>query len=204
MMRQDESGGAVGSSSSTTRCQDCGNQAKKDCVYLRCRACCKTRGFQCQTHVKSTWVPVSKRRPRHPHQLISSTPQHHLSDPNPKRSREELIEGNFPAELNVPAVFRCVRVSSMDNVVDQFAYQTSVNIAGHVFKGVLYDQGPDNQYNIPGESSSGGGGGGGGSFQQPNLITQTTSTSTPSPHSTYPSPYSAFMPGAHFFPYPKS
>ena len=22
-------------------CQDCGNQAKKDCMYLRCRTCCK-------------------------------------------------------------------------------------------------------------------------------------------------------------------
>lgn len=45
-------------------CQDCGNQAKKDCVHLRCRTCCKSRGFQCQTHVKSTWVPAAKRRER--------------------------------------------------------------------------------------------------------------------------------------------
>ena len=45
-------------------CQDCGNQAKKDCVHLRCRTCCKSRGFQCPTHVKSTWVPASKRRER--------------------------------------------------------------------------------------------------------------------------------------------
>lgn len=88
MIRQDGSG-AVGSSS---RCQDCGNQAKKDCVYLRCRTCCKTRGFQCQTHVKSTWVPVSQRRPRHPHQL-SSIPQQQLPGPNPKRSRENSSSG---------------------------------------------------------------------------------------------------------------
>jgi hypothetical protein len=26
-------------------CQDCGNQAKKDCPHLRCRTCCKSRGF---------------------------------------------------------------------------------------------------------------------------------------------------------------
>ena len=45
-------------------CQDCGNQAKKDCPHLRCRTCCKSRGFQCQTHVKSTWVPAAKRRER--------------------------------------------------------------------------------------------------------------------------------------------
>jgi LRP1 type putative zinc finger protein len=52
-------------------CQDCGNQAKKDCTHLRCRTCCKSRGFHCQTHVKSTWVPASKRRERQQ--------QHHLS-----------------------------------------------------------------------------------------------------------------------------
>lgn len=45
-------------------CQDCGNQAKKDCVHMRCRTCCKSRGFLCETHVKSTWVPASKRRER--------------------------------------------------------------------------------------------------------------------------------------------
>jgi LRP1 type putative zinc finger protein len=45
-------------------CQDCGNQAKKDCVHQRCRTCCKSRGFTCSTHVKSTWVPAAKRRER--------------------------------------------------------------------------------------------------------------------------------------------
>lgn len=45
-------------------CQDCGNQAKKDCPHMRCRTCCKSRGFECQTHIKSTWVPASKRRER--------------------------------------------------------------------------------------------------------------------------------------------
>lgn len=47
-----------------TSCQDCGNQAKKDCVYMRCRTCCKNRGFECSPHVNSTWVPASKRRER--------------------------------------------------------------------------------------------------------------------------------------------
>ncbi|KAF7073823.1 hypothetical protein CFC21_078759 [Triticum aestivum] len=47
-----------------TSCQDCGNQAKKDCQHQRCRTCCKSRGFACSTHVKSTWVPASKRRER--------------------------------------------------------------------------------------------------------------------------------------------
>lgn len=58
MMRQ----GGLGSGG--MNCQDCGNQAKKDCPHLRCRTCCKSRGFQCQTHVKSTWVPAAKRRER--------------------------------------------------------------------------------------------------------------------------------------------
>jgi len=50
-------------------CQDCGNKAKKDCAHLRCRTCCKSRGFDCPTHVKSTWVPASKRRERHQQQV---------------------------------------------------------------------------------------------------------------------------------------
>lgn len=54
-------------------CDDCGNQAKKDCPHRRCRTCCKSRGYDCQTHVKSTWVPASKRRERQQHQ--QSQPQ---------------------------------------------------------------------------------------------------------------------------------
>lgn len=45
-------------------CQDCCNQAKKDCVHMRCRTCCKSRNFQCSTHVRSTWIPAAKRRER--------------------------------------------------------------------------------------------------------------------------------------------
>lgn len=62
MMRSSSStGGGIGGGVS---CQDCGNQAKKDCAHMRCRTCCKSRGFQCATHVKSTWVPAAKRRER--------------------------------------------------------------------------------------------------------------------------------------------
>ena len=57
-------GGGGGGSSGGVSCQDCGNQAKKDCVHQRCRTCCKSRGFNCGTHVKSTWVPAAKRRER--------------------------------------------------------------------------------------------------------------------------------------------
>lgn len=59
--------GGGGSVSST--CQDCGNQAKKDCTHRRCRTCCKSRGYECSTHLKSTWVPASRRRER---QLMGS------------------------------------------------------------------------------------------------------------------------------------
>ena len=61
LMRQ---GGLGGLGGGGMNCQDCGNQAKKDCPHLRCRTCCKSRGFHCQTHVKSTWVPAAKRRER--------------------------------------------------------------------------------------------------------------------------------------------
>ncbi|XP_038886248.1 protein EXPRESSION OF TERPENOIDS 1-like [Benincasa hispida] len=72
-------------------CQDCGNQAKKDCAYLRCRTCCKSRGFQCQTHVKSTWVPAAKRRERQ--QQIAALQQQQQQEQfrggeNSKRQRE--------------------------------------------------------------------------------------------------------------------
>ncbi|KAI4332990.1 hypothetical protein L6164_017848 [Bauhinia variegata] len=45
-------------------CQDCGNRAKKDCNFRRCRTCCKGRGYDCSTHVKSTWVTAARRRER--------------------------------------------------------------------------------------------------------------------------------------------
>ncbi|PSS21683.1 Protein SHI RELATED SEQUENCE like [Actinidia chinensis var. chinensis] len=180
-------GGGGSSSSSSIRCQDCGNQAKKDCVYMRCRTCCKNRGFECQTHVKSTWVSLSKR------QFSTTRPQQQqlLQPPNPKRYRGNnpssgVEVGNFPNELQMEATFQCVRVSSHDNEVDQYAYQTAVNIGGHIFKGILYDQGPEE------------------TTHQPNLITNPIlPTNTTSP-STNPSAPNAFMPARYYFPYPKS
>lgn len=97
--------------------------------------------------------------------------------------------GNFPSELTTPANFRCVRVSSIDESDDQFAYQAAVNIGGHLFKGILYDQGPESQY-IGGETSSGGSAG----MPQLNLTTTTTTSPGNSTaaanfigHSLYPS-----------------
>ncbi|KAK8678410.1 hypothetical protein V6N13_143912 [Hibiscus sabdariffa] len=220
-------------------CQDCGNQAKKDCPHLRCRTCCQSRGFQCQTHVKSTWVPAAKRRERQQQlaalqqtQQQQNQQQEHQQQfrgENPKRQRDNhgspslaytrlspttsgLELGQFPPEVSCPAVFRCVKVSAMDNVEGEFAYQTVVNIAGHVFKGILYDKGPENRYTNSGESS-----------QPFNLITAASSTATGTAATTtttttattsnpgtnildpslYPAPLNAFIAGTQFFPPPR-
>lgn len=204
-------GGGVGGGVS---CQDCGNQAKKDCPHLRCRTCCKSRGFQCQTHVKSTWVPAAKRRERQ--QYLSTTQQdqnRRRLHPQTKRTRSAqdhdnnlvnpiaataiaynstsgLEVGNFPSEVTTAANFRCVRVSSIDDSDDQFAYQAAVNIGGHLFKGILYDQGAEGQYMGGGDTSSGGSAG------IPQLNLTTTNTNSPGNstaaanfigHSLYPS-----------------
>lgn len=109
--------------------------------------------------------------------------------------------GEFPAEVSSPAVFRCVRVSAVDDAAEHYAYQTAVNISGHVFKGILYDQG---RY--------GGGEGSSGSQQQPlDLIASTSSAATTSnahmtmleSSSVYPTPLNAFMAGTQFFPPPR-
>lgn len=109
--------------------------------------------------------------------------------------------GYFPAEVNSPAVFRCVRVSAMDDADEHIAYQTSVNIGGHVFKGVLYDQGREIRYPC-GQGSSGS--------QQPlDLITEAAAANTSHPNLTmldpsiYPTPMSAFMAGTQFFSPPR-
>ncbi|KAK9066864.1 hypothetical protein SSX86_014187 [Deinandra increscens subsp. villosa] len=207
-------GGGAGGGGGGVSCQDCGNQAKKDCPHMRCRTCCKSRGFPCQTHVKSTWVPAAKRRERQ--QFLSATQQdqnrRRIVNSSTKRARSgqdhnatSLVNpntqttpvaynstsgfdqvGNFPSELSTPANFRCVRVSSIDETDDQFAYQASVSIGGHMFKGILYDQGLESQY-VGGETSSGGSGG----IPQLNLTTTSPRNSTPAAnfigHSLYPS-----------------
>ncbi|XP_031495335.1 protein SHI RELATED SEQUENCE 1-like isoform X1 [Nymphaea colorata] len=174
-------------------CQDCGNQAKKDCAHMRCRTCCKSRGFQCQTHVKSTWVPAAKRRERQ-QQLAAAAAaaqQHRHHHHHQQRQHQQLIDkprrltpGSLPAEVSAPAVFRCVRVSAMEEGEDQFAYQTAVSIGGHVFKGILYDQGPDadTHYHQMGSIE--------------NIVNTTTSTTAViDPSSLYPHPLNVFMAG---------
>jgi len=78
---------------------------------------------------------------------------------------------SLPGQVRAPAVFKCVRVTAVDEGDDEYAYQAVVNIGGHVFKGLLYDQGVEPREGLPnlselhlggGASSSGGGGGGAG------------------------------------------
>ena len=100
----------------------------------------------------------------------------------------------------------------MDEADDQLAYQTAVNIGGHVFRGILYDQGPGGRYtSTGGESSSSG--------AQQLLMTAaatsttgtTTNTSNPAvgnnlldASSLYPAPLNAFIAGTQFFAPPRS
>lgn len=56
--------------------------------------------------------------------------------------------GRFPPELSGEAMFTrlSVTTTSEENVrVDQYAYETTINIGGRVFRGILYDQGASAQ-----------------------------------------------------------
>lgn len=73
---------------------------------------------------------------------------------------------SLPGQVRTPAVFKCVRVTAVEDGEDEFAYQAMVKIAGHVFKGFLYDQGVEPRDGFPNLSElhlGGGSGGGGGS-----------------------------------------
>uniref|UniRef100_A0A0D9WG07 Uncharacterized protein n=1 Tax=Leersia perrieri TaxID=77586 RepID=A0A0D9WG07_9ORYZ len=168
-------GVSSGSGSGGATCHECGNQAKKDCVHHRCRTCCKSRGFDCATHVRSTWVPAARRRERQhlatagaaagnssppptsipttttkkPRLLGSQTTTTSRTSTSPRSfdtsSSHQVasFRDGLPRQVRAPAVFRCVRVTSVDDGDDEFAYQAAVSINGHMFRGFLYDQGAD-------------------------------------------------------------
>lgn len=127
----------------------------------------------------------------------------------------------FPHELNSPAVFQCVKVNTMETPEEQYAYQTAVNIGGHVFKGILYDQGPD----APNYNNTHGGGRGSSAAvsaaddddnnQNLNLMTAASTTMAIAPVITVANPFDASMypnmplntfmaAGTQFFPPPRS
>ncbi|XP_062227750.1 protein SHORT INTERNODES 1-like [Phragmites australis] len=165
-------GGGAGGGRAGTSCQDCGNNAKKDCSHMRCRTCCRSRGFNCPTHIKSTWVPAAKRRDRQQqlaalfrgaaNNSASATAAVAAASKRPRELARSLGRlpsatsamvatttssgdgsgGRFPPELSVEAVFRCVRIGAVDEQDAELAYQTAVSIGGHTFKGILRDHGP--------------------------------------------------------------
>ncbi|KAG0473229.1 hypothetical protein HPP92_015086 [Vanilla planifolia] len=89
-------------------CQDCGNQAKKDCTHLRCRTCCKSRGFHCPTHVKSTWVPAAKRRERQQQLAAAAAAEtsQRPRDPSP-RLPTIVASGTTTHQLHCSRLFYC-------------------------------------------------------------------------------------------------
>ncbi|XP_078440221.1 protein SHI RELATED SEQUENCE 1-like [Wolffia australiana] len=196
--QQHQMGDGGASSSGPMSCRDCGNQAKRDCMFTRCRTCCRSRGFQCPTHIKSTWVPAAKRRLRAALKIskrarevgppvVAATTTSSTTSGGPEGVK------NFPPELSSEALFRCVRVRGVDEG-EQLAYQTTVMIGGHVFKGILYDQGPDPH----GASSSS------------SLPAVARTVTPPTPASTaamieqaalFATPLSALMAGTQFFPH---
>ncbi|CAK9877184.1 unnamed protein product, partial [Sphagnum jensenii] len=145
----DGGGGGGRGGGGSSACQECGNQAKKDCSYQRCRTCCKSRGFECSTHLKSTWVPAAKRRERQAAEA-SATSSGGLLLHRPGKSKHARTTtiatalGGLPPEVRAQALFKCVRLMGVEDSENEFAYQATVKIGGHIFKGVLYDQGVDN------------------------------------------------------------
>jgi LRP1 type putative zinc finger protein len=51
------------------------------------------------------------------------------------------VTTSFPPEVSSEAIFRCVRLGTVDQHEPEYAYQTAVRIGGHVFKGILHDYG---------------------------------------------------------------
>ncbi|CAH2072911.1 unnamed protein product, partial [Thlaspi arvense] len=65
----------------------------------------------------------------------------------------------WPGQVRAAAVFKCVRVTAVEDGDDEYAYQAVVKIGGHVFKGFLYDQGLEPKEGFPNMSDLHLGGG---------------------------------------------
>uniref|UniRef100_A0A9I9EB06 Uncharacterized protein n=1 Tax=Cucumis melo TaxID=3656 RepID=A0A9I9EB06_CUCME len=76
----------------------------------------------------------------------------------------------LPGQIRAQAVFKCVRVTAVDDGDDEYAYHAMVKIGGHVFKGFLYDQGVEAGDGFPNVSELhlGDGVGGGGTINNRN------------------------------------
>lgn len=106
----------------------------------------------------------------------------------------------------------------MDDTEEEYAYQTAVSIGGHVFKGILYDQGPDHHHHPQGTSNYMVRGESSYVYHDSvdvrdplhNLSAGPSTASTSSlvggylDPSMYPVPLSSYMnPGTQFFPNPR-
>ncbi|CAL9246404.1 unnamed protein product [Arabidopsis halleri] len=138
-------------------CRDCGNRAKKECLFERCRTCCKSRGYNCVTHVKSTWIPSSATR-------SSSSPSERKKKlkldkqssanvsllPITTSRQERSFKEGLPGKIEAPAVFKRTRVTAISNNEQaEIGYQATVTISGHVFKGFLHYYGVDHNKAFP-------------------------------------------------------
>ena len=65
----------------------------------------------------------------------------------------------WPGQVKAAAVFKCVKVTAMEDGGDEYAYQAVVKIGGHIFKGFLYDQGLEPKEGFPNMSDLHLGGG---------------------------------------------
>lgn len=84
----------------------------------------------------------------------------------------------MPGQVRAPAVFKCVRVTAVEDGKDEYAYQAVVKIGGHVFKGFLYDHGVENNENrevYPNMSELNLGGNVGGSGRNNNGVVSSSS-----------------------------
>lgn len=126
----------------------------------------------------STASTSGAKKPKLINSHTTTTSHTSTSNTTPPRSfdtssshQDASIKEPLPGQIRAPAVFKCVRVTAVEDGQDEYAYQAVVKIGGHVFKGFLYDQGLENRDVYPnlselhlggGGSGSGGGGGGAG------------------------------------------
>ncbi|KAF8091143.1 hypothetical protein N665_0452s0012 [Sinapis alba] len=140
-------------------CKDCGNRAKKECLFERCRTCCKNRGYNCATHVKSTWVPSSaasrsssSSSDRNKKLKIDSSDKTKsvLIVPTTTSRQERSFKEGLPGKIEAPAVFKRTRVTAVSNNEQaEIGYLATVTISGHVFKGFLQYHSVDHNKSFP-------------------------------------------------------
>lgn len=62
---------------------------------------------------------------------------------------EPSFKQSLPVQVEAPAVFRCIRVTAINDNEAEAVYVATVSISGHMFKGFLYDKGIDEKNLFP-------------------------------------------------------